>query len=151
MKKLILLALTLTFITGGIAQNGDKMRERIKAQKVAFITDKLDLTPKEATKFWPIYNEAEDRIETVRTGKMRNIKSKIRQNPDMPDKEADKLLQDLIAAEDEMYKAKVDLINNLKGVIPSKKIIRLKRAEDEFNQKLLERLKEMRRKRGPRD
>ncbi|MBO3116051.1 hypothetical protein J4050_04790 [Winogradskyella sp. DF17] len=151
MKKLILLALTLTYLTASFAQGGEKMRERIKAQKVAFITDKLDLTPKEATKFWPVYNAFEDRVEAVRTGDLRTIKTKMRQNPDMSNNEADKLLEDLIKAEDEMYQAKVDLMNNLKGVISSKKIIRLKRAEDEFNQKLLERLREMRQKRGPRD
>jgi predicted transposase YbfD/YdcC len=148
MKKLILIALSLFCTTASFAQNGERMRERVKAQKIAFITDKLDLTPEEATKFWPIYNAAEERIEAVRTKDMRSIKSKIRQNPEMSDDEANKLLQDLIKAEDEMYKAKVDLINNLKGVIPAKKIIRLKRAEDEFNQKLLERLREMRKKRG---
>lgn len=148
MKKLILLTLTLTVIGVSFAQGGEKMKERIKAQKVAFITNKLDLTPEEATKFWPIYNASEERIEAVRTGDMRTIKTKMRQKPNMSDKEADALLQDLIAAEDKMYRAKVDLINNLKGIISSKKIIRLKRAEDEFNQKLLERLREMRNKRG---
>jgi hypothetical protein len=148
MKKLILIVLSLFCVAASFAQNGERMRERVKAQKIAFITDKLDLTPEEATKFWPIYNAAEERIEAVRTKDMRSIKSKIRQNPEMSDDEANKLLQDLITAEDEMYKAKVDLINNLKGVIPANKIIRLKRAEDEFNQKLLERLREMRKKRG---
>ena len=125
MKKLILFTLTLLCFNAGFAQGGEKMRERIKAQKVAFITDKLNLTPEEATKFWPVYNAYEDRVETVRTGDMRTIKSQIRQNPDMSDNEADKLLQNLITAEDEMHKAKVDLIKNLKGIISSKKIIKL--------------------------
>jgi hypothetical protein len=145
--KTLLYITTFVFSLGIFAQGNENLRERIKAQKVAFITEKLDLSPKEAEQFWPIYNDYEDRVEVLRNGEMRNIKSKIRQNPDMSDKEADALLEDLIKAEDKMYRAKVDLMTNLKGVISSKKIIRLKRAEDEFNQKLLERLKEMRNKR----
>ena len=36
--------------------NGDK-KERIKAYRVAFMTEELALTPEESEKFWPLYNE----------------------------------------------------------------------------------------------
>jgi len=32
-------------------------QEKIEAQRVAFITQELDLTPDEAKVFWPVYNE----------------------------------------------------------------------------------------------
>jgi hypothetical protein len=150
MNKFIAIVLFLLSFSS-FAQGGEKLRERIKAQKIAFITEQLNLTPDEATKFWPVYNQFETKTERVRNEDMRNIKMKMRNNPDMSDSEADILLQDLIAAEDKMHRAKIDLMNELKGIISSKKIIRLKRAEDEFNRKLLERLKEMRNSRGKRD
>ncbi|OZV68103.1 sensor of ECF-type sigma factor [Winogradskyella aurantia] len=150
MKKFIAIVLFLLSFSS-FAQGGEKLRERIKAQKIAFITEQLSLTPDEATKFWPVYNQFETKTEKVRNEDMRNIKMKMRNNPDMSDSEADILLQDLIAAEDKMHRAKIDLMSDLKGIISSKKIIRLKRAEDEFNRKLLERLKEMRNSRGKRD
>ena len=150
MKKILLISFAL-FGLMVVAQPGGKMRERIKAQKVAFITEQLNLTSKEAQQFWPIYNAFEEKTENVKSKDLRQIKQKLRQNPDMSDKEADKLLQDLIVAEDKMYKAKSDLITDLKGVISSKKIIKLKRAEDEFNRKLLERLREFRDKRKSRN
>ena len=34
-------------------------REKIKAEKVAFLTTRMDLTPQEAEKFWPVYNQLE--------------------------------------------------------------------------------------------
>src|SRR5690606_1178834 len=37
--------------------------EKIKSLKVAFITEKLELTPKEAQSFWPIYNEHQSKKE----------------------------------------------------------------------------------------
>ncbi|HEA30614.1 MAG TPA: hypothetical protein ENH91_11565, partial [Leeuwenhoekiella sp.] len=50
---------------GGFAQDGDK-HERIKALKVSFITDKLELTPTQAEKFWPIYNTYDSQIHDLR-------------------------------------------------------------------------------------
>lgn len=151
MKKFIAIIGLVLLSFSTFAQGGEKMRERIKAQKIAFITEQLNLTPDEATKFWPVYNQFEAKTEKVRNEDMRNIKMKMRNNPDMSESEADTLLQDLITAEDKMHRAKIDLMNDLKGIISSKKIIRLKRAEDEFNRKLLERLKELRNKRGKRN
>jgi uncharacterized protein YfkK (UPF0435 family) len=123
------------------------MKERIKAQKIAFITEKLELTVKEAEKFWPIYNAFEAQTEKVRYEELRDIKRQIRTNPDMSDSEADVLLEKLSKAENQMHQAKVKLVNDLKTVIPSIKIIRLKGAEDEFNRRLLERLRDGREKR----
>ena len=34
--------------------------KKLKAQRVAFITERIDLTPEEAEKFWPMYNQFEN-------------------------------------------------------------------------------------------
>lgn len=36
---------------------------RVEALKIAFITRKLDLTPEEAQKFWPIFNKYSDELK----------------------------------------------------------------------------------------
>src|SRR5687768_4964201 len=41
-------------------------QERVRALKVAFITQKLNLTSEEAEKFWPIYSEYQDKRDVVR-------------------------------------------------------------------------------------
>ena len=57
MKRLLLiLILTLSF--NSFAQEKDR-HERIKALKIAFITERLQFTEIEAQKFWPIYNAFE--------------------------------------------------------------------------------------------
>ena len=150
MKKLIpILIFLISFSV--FSQPDGKIRERIKAQKVAFITEKLSLTPEEAQVFWPIYNAYETKTEKIRFKDLRAIKMRMRENPDLSEKEADKLLDKLLKAEDAMHTAKLTLVTDLKTVISSEKIIKLKAAEDEFNKKLLERLKEFRDKRGNRD
>src|SRR5574344_1415527 len=45
--------------------NDDKKPRRwneIMSQKVAFVTQKLQLTPEEAEKFWPVYNAASEEV-----------------------------------------------------------------------------------------
>ncbi|NRA91560.1 MAG: sensor of ECF-type sigma factor [Psychroserpens sp.] len=148
MKQLItILVCIITF--SAVAQPPDrKIRERIKSQKIAFITDKLDLTTEEAQKFWPVYNTYDDTTEQIRNEDLRAIRREMRENRDMSEKEADALLDRLINADNKMHQAKQKLVEDLKNVLPSRKIILLKAAEDEFNKKLLDRLKEFRDKRG---
>ena len=37
-------------------------QEWIKAEKIAYLTDAMDLSPAEAEKFWPVYNRAESEM-----------------------------------------------------------------------------------------
>ena len=150
MKRLIPI-LVLLISLSSYAQRDGRMSERIKAQKVAFITEKLSLTSKEAQQFWPIYNAFEEKRESIKSGRLRNVKMKIRNNPDMSDSEAKNLLDQILEAENEVHNAKMKLAKDLQTVLSPKKIIRLRAAEDEFNRKLLERLKQMRQKRGNRN
>ncbi len=65
--------MVLSFICMGIIANAqdaapdvsEKKQQDIQALKAAFITKELDLTPDEAQKFWPVYNQYEKEITTV--------------------------------------------------------------------------------------
>jgi Tfp pilus assembly protein PilZ len=52
--------LTGFYSVAALSQNNDK-KETIESFKVAFITQKLNLTTKEAQLFWPVYNEYLDK------------------------------------------------------------------------------------------
>ena len=68
MKKLYLI---LVFVTTAFVANAqheapaEKKQQDIEALKVAFISRELELTPEEAQKFWPIYNEYSKEINGV--------------------------------------------------------------------------------------
>lgn len=63
MKKILTLILSLFFLASAFAQDEEtitpesKAREKINAARAAYITGRLELTPTEAEKFWPVYNE----------------------------------------------------------------------------------------------
>lgn len=114
-------------------------RDKIKTLKVAFITSELALTPTEAEKFWPVFNIYEDKQFDLRFHKMRDLKDKMDKNSvdNLSDKEALAVLNQLENVDDELYQNRKKLVSSLKTIISPVKIIKLKKAEDDFNKKLL--------------
>jgi hypothetical protein len=67
MKKIILLILLYAgVVTPTLAQNDRQDATRLQAYKIAFLTRKLNLSPEEAQKFWPIYNKYEAELRAAR-------------------------------------------------------------------------------------
>jgi hypothetical protein len=79
MKNILKITVLLLFISlSGFAQKGmlrEKMQEKkeqVKSMKIAFITNELKLTPDEAAKFWPLFNEFEEKQKVIRQSKIKN-------------------------------------------------------------------------------
>ncbi|MCK0178223.1 sensor of ECF-type sigma factor [Flavobacteriaceae bacterium S0862] len=147
MKKIITPLLLLIICFSSYAQRDRKeMQEKIKAQKVAFITDKLDLTSNEAQKFWPVYNAFEEKTNQIRRSDLYKIRSAMKKE-NLTEKEAQDILVKFMAVEEKMHNAKQQLIKDLGNVISPQKIIKLKIAEDAFNRKLMETYRQRREQR----
>jgi hypothetical protein len=61
-RYLLILLFAFGFLVRMQAQDG----QRLEAYKIAYLTKKLDLSPEEAQRFWPIYNKYTDDIRNVR-------------------------------------------------------------------------------------
>ncbi|MBJ7881816.1 hypothetical protein [Gelidibacter salicanalis] len=134
MKKIIIiLCVVLTSSWTTYAQHSEK-REKIKSLKVAFITERLGLTETEAQKFWPIYNAYESKKDEQR--RMGYEKRK-QISEDMTEVQAKAMLKDFVAFEKERENLRSDFVESLLKVMPAKKIIQLKLADEEFNRKML--------------
>ena len=139
MKKIILPILLFFLSLNILAQHN---REKIIALKISFITEKLDLTEQEAQKFWPIYNNYDKVTSKIRHDDIRNIRREIRRNiSTLTDKRARDLIIVLNEAESALHKHRMELSTKLLKIIPPKKILLLKIAEEDFKRKMLERFK----------
>jgi Spy/CpxP family protein refolding chaperone len=144
MKISKMLPLLIAFISlNAIAQNGPiirKKKEQIKAMKVAFITNELALTSEEATKFWPLFNAFEDKQQEIKKQKLKGYLNRVDNDSfdNLSEKDATTMLSQMESTEDELYQLKKKFIYNLKGVISPIKILKLKKAEENFNRKLLQ-------------
>ncbi len=139
----LLTAILVLFSINAFAQGGRQMREKkehIKAMKVAYITNELSLTPDEAAKFWPLYNAFEEKQQETKRQKLKGYLDRIEDESfeNLSEKEASTLLTQMENTEDELYQAKKKFVGSLRGVISSTKILKLKKAEEEFKRKLLQ-------------
>ena len=149
MKKIVLIILLIS--TGLFAQKHNNKgqgpnHERIKALKTAHITEQLDLTSEEAEKFWPVYNKFDKKLMELREKERSEIMSKLRNGgiDTLTDEEANVVIDKMLVMKTNEMEYRIELVNNLRGVLPPKKIIKLQRAEESFKRMLLERLKERR-------
>lgn len=144
MKISKILPLLIAFISLNVnAQEGPiirKKKEQIKALKVAFITNELALTSDEATKFWPLFNAFEEKQQEIKKQKLKGYLKRVDDGSfdNLSEKEATTMLAQMESTEDELYQLKKKFISNLKGVISPIKILKLKKAEENFNRKLLQ-------------
>lgn len=143
MKRLLPILLLVLSFHFGFAQH--PKWEKIKALKTAHITEELELTSKEAEKFWPIYNAAQKKMHQQRM-QLKGMKKDLTSDFDnVSEAKAKEMLNQFLDVMDQMHNDRKNLTLDLLAVIPAKKVIKLKKAEDDFNRKLL---KEFRGRRG---
>lgn len=126
------------------SEKTDEKREKIKAYKVSFLTTELELTSNEAEKFWPIYNAFDDKQYELRHDKMKAYWRKLDDGNvnSISEKEAATLLSQIESTDKELFVLRQKYMVNLKKVLSPKKILKLKKSEDDFNRKLLKQYKE---------
>lgn len=145
LKKI--LPIVFLFLSFNFYAQSDKFKEKkeqIRAMKVAFLTSELDLSSNEAEKFWPIYNTFDDKQFELRHQKMKGYFKRMQgENLEkLSEKDANILLSQIEDNEEELFNLRKKFITNLKEILPSVKIIKLKKAEEDFNRKLLQQYKD---------
>ena len=141
MKKLTLFILILLSGLNSLTaqQNRDK-HENFRAYKIAYITQQLDLSPSEAEKFWPLYNEFGKQFYQLKVIDTRDMKRKIKESggiDTLSETDAHEYVSILLNAEEEIIKLKKKFYDRLRNVLSPNKILKLYNAENEFNRKLL--------------
>jgi hypothetical protein len=138
------LAAILIFSTQSMFGQGGKRgqmmeenKDKIKAHKIAFITERLQLTPQEAEKFWPVYNENEAIMEKSHKEFRTSHNFEPEDVDAMSDADANKFIDDQFIHEQQMADLRKEFIGKLRGVIPSKKILMLMEAEKDFKVDLM--------------
>lgn len=132
------------------AQNNLSPREKIQAQKVAFITGKISLTPEEAQYFWPVYNEYEKKKEEL-INKQRNATRQAMEGIDaLPDREIENLLTDFIEVQKAQSALLEDYNRKFLQILSAEKVMKLYIAEIQFKNFLLRQIKENRVQNTPR-
>lgn len=134
-KYLIVVVLALFSLTRTVVsahQEGD-WQEKMKAERVAFLTTAMELTPAEAEKFWPVYNsmEAERRASF---GKVMRAYKALSDGvaAGKTDKELEVLVNDYTTANKNSHSIEAKYTPQLVKVLSVSKVAKLFVAEEEF-------------------
>ncbi|MEC3878660.1 hypothetical protein [Parapedobacter sp. 10938] len=148
---LIALALLLP-VTIAVAQESRAERfERIEAEKIAFITKALNLTPSEAQKFFPVYNQYHKEIYKLkqerRSTRRLSGKSELKNNA-IPGASFNRTDRDVLAFDAKELEVKKTYRKRFAAVVGQARASRFFEVEEEFRNYLLRELQERRRDRG---
>ncbi|NBC57460.1 MAG: hypothetical protein GVY05_04155 [Bacteroidetes bacterium] len=132
MKTLIVVLSLFCFVNLYCQEDDD-----ITSYKIAFITDRLDLSSKQAQVFWPIYNKHNRLYEDLKKNTWEPIREGLNKIDKLSNQEAEKLLDDYRSYKKKRYEYREAYIKELLTVISPKKIMQLKKADYDFNRELL--------------
>lgn len=113
--------------------NNVKRAKQIEAIKIGYITRRLELTPEESQKFWPVYNqfqlEQNQIIQQKRKARLQNANN------------ADQMIDDDFYFDTKILELKKKYRNDFSKVISPEKIKSLYTAERDFREELIKQLK----------
>ncbi|MDL2231695.1 hypothetical protein LJB85_03045 [Porphyromonadaceae bacterium OttesenSCG-928-L07] len=143
MKKLLLLSISLLLGWSVFAQDKlcEEKRKGFEAQRVAYFTNYLELTPEEAATFWPLYNEMSKKIREKEDDLRVQMKTFFKSS-DRSDASAKLLLDAQLKTEQEKLDIKKEYYRKFQASLPAQKIVKIDHAEHTFNKQLLSKMRE---------
>lgn len=122
-----------------VAQKKDSSKQdKIKALKEAFITEKLDLTSKEAKDFWSVYNKNAEIIHNLHRKELGKLRKEIREKKaSITEQQAEEMLKKEIEINEKIRLANRKMDQELRKIISAKKLLILKESERQFYDKLI--------------
>lgn len=151
MRRIIILGIYLISGLAALAQDpidtdvvtqDPQVQEKIKNLRIAYLSDKLGLTPDQAEKFWPVYREFSDQRKGIRQEFVAARKQINTDNPD-PAKQEELVKLGLTLKQRELDLEK-KYSDRLLRVITAQQMLNLRKAEGDFQRIILEQVQQRR-------
>jgi hypothetical protein len=116
--------------------------DNLQQQKIAFFNEKLQLTPVESAKFWPVYNDYQNRRDRIihdRTTLMQYFESN---KTNMAESEAGELIAKYLTFQHEETNLLESYTRKFQEFLPAKKVMKIYIVELDFKKWLLENLRQ---------
>ena len=143
MKKFSIVFFALALCLAASAQPADmgKVHEKMQAEKIAYITYELSLTPEEAQAFWPVYNQVQkEQMESFNS--VREKQGALRQavREGRPDSEVKPLLDAWVGARKAQKDALVEHRPEFVKILGEAKTAKLYLSEENFRNRQIRRI-----------
>ncbi len=138
-------SLGLLFLVTVLMATAQTPQEKIEAAKIALITERLNLTPDQAQKFWPIYNEFAKRQQEVRQS---FAQARRNHDPKTASEEENKRILEMgMKAKEQTLQLEKQYSERFLEVINNRQLLSLRKAEEDFTQMIIKRLRDQQQKR----
>jgi len=138
MNKLQIIIFFVLLPAALMAQRGNH-HEKMQAEKVSYLTQKLDLTVMEAQKFWPVYNAFQDEMRALAMEKRKLEQNTcIHHDNELSAAEIEKNIDRMVELETLKAATEARYHKKFKEVLPIEKVAHLYHYEHEFRRYLLE-------------
>jgi hypothetical protein len=144
MKHVLVGVLLLTGVTAFAQEKGENRRmekERIEQVKIAFITNKLELTVDQAKEFWPIYDAMSAELKKHRKSLKEELKSLKEDGTKKDDASYKSALDNMQEGQLKGIEIKMKYTNQIGELLGYEKVFTLGEAEKEFKKRLMDRMK----------
>jgi hypothetical protein len=115
----------------------ESRHDKLKSQKVAYFSNNIDLTPREAERFWPVYNEYNNRRETISQERNKILRRLSNVENMENDKDIKAVLDNYTASFEKETELFRQYYQKFSEILPPKKVVRLYITEEQFKQMLL--------------
>lgn len=141
MKKLIFCF--FVFLAPYIAGAQSFNRNDIESYKIAWITQKLDLSTEDAKIFWPIYNQYTKEQQALRSDRAKKMISmrKITEIDNLSDSEVDAMINNELAFKQREINIDKKYYSKFKSALPIKTLAKFYRAQETFKKELLDKFR----------
>jgi hypothetical protein len=137
-----LLLFWLFSFNGSCQTKSTDKEEAIKAQKIAFFTEKLNLTPEEAQIFWPVYNSYWQQKNKIIEERRAAMKFYSENMDKLSPKEVERYGDMYINFHLQESNLLIEYNDRFKQVLAPDKVMRLYQADYEFKTYLLKQLRD---------
>lgn len=139
--KLLVVVPLLMVSHSGFSQDPEALK-KIESARIALITERLELTPEQAEKFWPIYREYTSKRELLRR-EFLDAKRVVGEG-ELTEEQSKSLLDKGLELKEKQLDLDKNYTERFNRVITTRQLLQLRKAEDEFRQMLLQRIERRR-------
>lgn len=123
-------------------QETSAMQQDLRARKISFFNEKLQLTPKEAEKFWPLYNDYQSRMDKIARDR-KNLTSYVEKNSaHVSEAEMAEMVEKFLGFQREETKLLETYTARFREFLPDNKVFSIYITETEWKKYLLVLLRE---------
>jgi Skp family chaperone for outer membrane proteins len=139
--KPVILFFVLALFTATLSAQEPEHMERIKAQKIAFITEQLALTPAVAQKFWPVYNEFSTKMDNLNNRRMQHKHDLKKEWDTMSARQKEDLVDMQVKHRVEEVQLEQQYHELFKKVLSIDQVMKLYESEKEFKMRLMRQIR----------